>query len=172
MVVHIMYRWYNDKSGEKSDAGSLPVSLESHPSRSVSSSLVTDSSLTVVGHHLELATPKLDCGSQLPELERPQSSKQIAETIGENPVVIENSDDHRDSSAFGIETNPECDLNNETKQRTVKNSTEVCHMDFSPHSEEGCPTWRKDENPEHFNDHPSKPGQSSAGSSRQLERDC
>ena len=176
------YRWYGDEYSGKKDDELFPVDQESLHLKSLSSSQLRDSNITTTsaGRALELqvlvASPRRHGTLQRRELKSPQSNKRAhpvaGEEEGENPVIIENSDDS-DGSALGIEKTPTGDLKGKQKHIEIKNSPGVHDMNFGSHTKDVSPVMKIGDTDHSNNDHLTRYGHdASNGSSPELERDC
>jgi hypothetical protein len=174
-------RWYGDEHSGKKDDELLPIDQESLYLKSAGSSQLTDSTTTTAdaGRTLELqvqvASPRHHGSLQRPESESPESNERahpVAGEEGENPVIIENSDDS-DSSALGIKKSSTSDLKGQEKHTEVKDSPGIHDMNFGSHTEEISPVMKVGDSDHFDNNHLSRCGHhASNGSSPELERDC
>ena len=175
-------RWYGNEHGGKKDDELLPVDRESLWLKSASSSQLRDSTDTMAnaGRALKLqvnvASPKHHGTLQRPESESPQSNERAhpvaGEEEGENPVIIENSDDS-DNSALGIKKSPTSNLKDQEQDTEIKNSPGVHDLNFGSHAKEVGPVMKTGDTDHSNNDHLTRYGHdASNGSSPELERDC
>lgn len=122
-------RWYGDEYGGKEDDELLLVDQESLWLKSASSSQLRNSTVTTANAgrapQVNVASPKHHGTLQWPESESPQSNKRAhpvaGEEEGENPVIIENSDDS-DNSALEIKKSPTGDLKDQKQHTEIKSS--------------------------------------------------
>ena len=175
-------RWYGNEHGGKKDDKLLPLDQESLWLKSASSSRLRDSTVTTAnpGRALELqvnvASPRHHGTLQRPKSESPQSNERAhpvaGEEEGENPVIIENSDDS-DNSALGIKNSPTSNLKDQEQHTEIKNSPGIHDIKFDSHAKEGSPVMKIGDTDRSNNNHLTRYGHNASNeSSLELERDC